>query len=92
MANPNDSFTDNVPGPWYVDAQCICCGLCENVAPETFRIAPGYDHNLVYHQPRTPEELADAENARDRCPVEAIGNDRIAAYGADIAPAEVLRG
>jgi ferredoxin len=76
MANSKDSYPDNTPGPWYVDEQCICCGLCEDVAPDVFRISADGSHNLVHHQPTTPEELADAENARDRCPVEAIGKDR----------------
>ena len=75
MANLKHRFTDNVPGPWYVDAQCICCGLCENVAPDIFRVTNDHDHHRVHHQPATPQELCEAEDARDRCPVEAIGND-----------------
>ncbi len=85
MANPKKFFTDNTPGPWYVDDQCICCGLCENVAPETFRMSDDNSHHIVHHQPLTPEELADAENACDRCPVEAIGKDRLAAPGPEVA-------
>ena len=77
MATSKNSFTDNVPGPWYVDDQCICCGLCENVAPDIFRLSDDYSHHMVYRQPQTPAELADAENACDRCPVEAIGKDRL---------------
>jgi ferredoxin len=80
MANSKDSFTDNAPGPWYVDEQCICCGLCEDAAPEVFRLSDDGSHNLVHRQPATPQELADAENARDRCPVEAIGKDREEAH------------
>ena len=76
MANPKHSFGDNAPGAWYVDEQCICCGLCGEVAPAVFRESPDYDHHLVHHQPDSPEERGDAEDARDRCPVEAIGNDR----------------
>ena len=81
MANPQRSFTDSVPGSWYVDDDCICCGLCEDAAPEVFRLSRDGSHNLVHHQPATAEELADAENARDRCPVEAIGKDRHEAEG-----------
>ena len=75
MANPKHSFTDNAPGPWYVDHQCICCGLCGNDAPAVFGEAADYSHHRVHRQPTNPEELRDAEDARDRCPVEAIGND-----------------
>ena len=74
--HPKQIFSDNVPGSWYVHDECICCGLCENVAASVFRLATDYSHNTVHHQPITPEELADAEDARERCPVEAIGNDR----------------
>ena len=77
MPNPHHTFHNNTPGNWYVDDQCICCGLCENVAPETFRMSDDGGNFLVYRQPGTPGEIADAENARERCPVEAIGNDRV---------------
>ena len=77
--DPKRIFADNVPGSWYVHDECICCGLCENVAPATFRLSADYSHHSVHRQPATPEELADAEEARERCPVEAIGNDRQAA-------------
>ena len=69
----NRVFSDNAPGSWYVNDECIVCGLCENVAPAVFRLSADYSHNMVHHQPATPEELAEAEDARERCPVEAIG-------------------
>ena len=75
MANPKNSFSDNVPGLWYVDDLCICCGLCEDVAPGVFRMSFDGSHHLVFEQPASIEDLHDAESARDRCPVEAIGND-----------------
>ena len=76
MPNPKNAFDNNAPGDWYVDDHCICCGLCENVAPDVFRMSPDGSNFLVYHQPATPQEINDADNARERCPVEAIGNDR----------------
>ena len=75
MADPNERFSDNVPGPWYVDSNCIGCGLCEDIAPSVFRLSAEGDHDFVHHQPETPAELEAAEEARERCPVEAIGND-----------------
>ena len=75
MATYKNKFSDNVPGLWYVDDQCICCGLCENVAPDIFRLSEDYSHNVVHRQPQSPSELADARNACERCPVEAIGDD-----------------
>ena len=76
MTTSNHIFSDNVPGSWYVNDECICCSLCGEVAPAVFRESADYSHNYVHHQPATPEEHRDAEDARDRCPVEAIGNDR----------------
>ena len=79
MPNLKNAFNNNTPGAWYVDDQCICCGLCGNVAPELFQMSPDGGNFLVYRQPATPQELDDAENARERCPAEAIGSDRPAA-------------
>ncbi len=76
MANPKRSFHDNALGPWYVDDQCIECGQCGNDVPATFGEAAEYGHYRVHRQPVTPEEILEAEDARERCPVEAIGNDR----------------
>ena len=74
--HPNRIFSDNAPGPWYVHDECICCGLCEDKAPAVLRPSTDYSHHVVHSQPATPEELADAEDARERGPVEANGNDR----------------
>lgn len=75
MANPADKYSDNVPGKWYVDKQCILCSLCSEVAPENFKEADSGDHDFVYKQPETPEEEAKCAEAMQQCPVEAIGND-----------------
>ena len=76
MTNTRSIYSDNVPGAWYVNDECICCGLCGEVTPAVFEASEDYDHHRVHHQPSTPEEHRGAEDARDRCPVEAIGNDR----------------
>lgn len=76
MPDPACSFPDNAPGPWYVDDDCICCGLCESVAPTVFRLSDDGSHNVVHRQPVQADEVLDAEDARDRCPVDAIGRDR----------------
>jgi len=75
MAHWADRFSDNVPGSWYVDAHCINCHLCEDLAPGVFRLAPGGGHRFVYRQPATRDDLLDAEEARESCPVEAIGSN-----------------
>lgn len=75
MTNRRRRFDDNAPGSWYVNDQCICCGLCGNDAAALFSPSVDYDHYRVHHQPANPEELRDAAEALERCPVEAIIND-----------------
>ena len=75
MAKKEDRFEDNVKGPWYVDRSCILCSLCAELAPTVFKESPQADHDHVYKQPETEEELAQASEALRECPVEAIGSD-----------------
>ena len=77
MPNPRKALAENSPGAWYIDDQCICCGLCENIAPGLFQMSGDAGNYLVFRQPTTPQELEDATDARERCPAEAIGSDRI---------------
>ncbi len=79
MADKNQRFEDNVGGRWYVDKSCILCSLCSDLAPKNFRESKDGDHDVVYKQPETPEELAQSQQAKLQCPVEAIGDDGDAA-------------
>ena len=65
-------FEDNVPGAWHVNEECITCGVCAEAAPENFRLSGDGDHNIVFKQPSSPEELEQAKEAMEECPVEAI--------------------
>ena len=52
-----------------VNENCIGCGLCAGVCPEVFSMG---DDGFA-HGGEVPEELlADAQEARDGCPVSAI--------------------
>ena len=74
MPNPKDKTPENMPGPYYNDTSCIDCGMCPDIAPEIFRRHDnGYSY--VWRQPVTAEEIAQAEDARESCPTESIGND-----------------
>jgi ferredoxin len=73
MANANDRVAENVEGQFYVDEQCIACGLCVGEAPENFDMGDGYAY--VYKQPENDEEKEACESALELCPVDAIGND-----------------
>lgn len=73
MANANDRVAENVEGQFYVDEQCIACGLCVGEAPENFDMGDGYAY--VYKQPENDEERSACESALELCPVDAIGDD-----------------
>lgn len=75
MASLNDRLPQNVPGRYYVDSSCIDCDLCRTTAPTIFRRDDETGFSFVHHQPATPEEIALAEEAREGCPTESIGND-----------------
>ena len=75
MADKTQRWEDNVAGAWYVDKSCILCSLCSDLAPKSFRESTDGDHDVVFKQPETPEEHAQAEQAKLQCPVESIGSD-----------------
>ena len=75
MADPSDKVADNVSGKYYVDSSCIDCDVCRETAPENFKEAEDDEYSYVYKQPENDEEIAACEEAKEECPVEAIGND-----------------
>jgi ferredoxin len=75
MANKNARFKENVDGKYYVDDSCIACDACCVEAPRFFAMNDDDGHAYVKLQPKTPDELEEAENALAACPVEAIGSD-----------------
>ena len=75
MAEKNDRLSQNVTGPYYVDSTCVDCDLCRNTAPDFFRRDDETGFSFVHRQPFTPDEIALAEEAKQGCPTESIGND-----------------
>ncbi len=75
MANPSDRVPQNLPGRYYVDSSCIDCDLCRETAPTVFTRHEEGGYSYVHRQPLTPDEIALAEEARQGCPVDAIGHD-----------------
>ena len=84
MADPTDTWEDNVGGfsvvagkkvSFYVDRECILCSVCEDAAPDNFKLSAEEDHDVCYKQPTTEDELEQCYEAMDNCPVEAIGDD-----------------
>ena len=75
MAQITDKVPQNVSGPYYNDSTCIDCDLCRELAPQIFTREDGGGYSYVFRQPVTPDEVALAEDARQSCPTESIGND-----------------
>ncbi|HEX8920378.1 MAG TPA: MBL fold metallo-hydrolase [Pyrinomonadaceae bacterium] len=74
MANYAERLPENIPGDFFVDASCIDCDACRQLAPATFR-----DHgeqSSVYHQPETEEETRLALMSLVACPTGSIGTTR----------------
>jgi ferredoxin len=75
MADITNKYPENVPGKYYVDNGCIDCDLCRVTAPNNFKRNEDGGYSYVYKQPETPEEEAQAQDAKKDCPVEAIGDN-----------------
>ncbi len=75
MADKTDKWSENVPGKFFVDEQCIDCDLCRETAPNFFTRNDDGGYSFVYKQPTTQEEIDLCTEALEGCPVEAIGDD-----------------
>jgi ferredoxin len=75
MGNRDDKVPENVEGRYYVDSQCIDCGLCCDTAPENFVHDEEGGYAYVKKQPQGEEEEGRCSEAMDSCPVDAIGDD-----------------
>ena len=73
MADFEQKVTENVAGRYFVDATCIDCDLCREVAGDHFVRQDHDGYSYVRHQPTTPEAEAACHAALEECPVEAIG-------------------
>lgn len=75
MANRDDKVPENTDGRYYVDTQCIDCNLCRDVAVANFAHQEEAGYAYVVKQPEGDEEESQCSEAKDSCPVEAIGDD-----------------
>ncbi|HSI86974.1 MAG: ferredoxin [Candidatus Methylacidiphilales bacterium] len=75
MADIANRYPENLPGPFFVDNQCIDCDLCRETAPDNFGRNDDGGYSYVYKQPETDEEKQLCQEAKEGCPVEAIGDD-----------------
>lgn len=71
MARVSEQVRENVPGEFFVDATCIDCDACRQIAPATFKDAGA--HSYVHSQPATEAERLRALMALVSCPTASIG-------------------
>jgi glyoxylase-like metal-dependent hydrolase (beta-lactamase superfamily II) len=81
MADRVRSVAENVPGDFFVDATCIDCDTCRQLAPATF--GETGEFSFVQLQPRDEAEKRAALRALVACPTGSIGTaDRGGVRGA----------
>jgi glyoxylase-like metal-dependent hydrolase (beta-lactamase superfamily II)/ferredoxin len=71
MADPHKRLPNNVPGEFFVDATCINCDTCRQLAPKVFGEAHG--HSFVKAQPSGEQAGRKATRALLACPTGSIG-------------------
>lgn len=92
MALTERRLPENVAGDFYVDASCIDCDACRQIAPATF-----HDHggqSSVHRQPDTADEVRRALMALVACPTASIGtvSRRNARDGVQAFPERIFDG
>ena len=75
MADRDDKLPGQARGAFYVDGQCIDCDLCRETAPNNFTRNEDGGYSYLCKQPETPEEETQCKEAKEGCPVEAIGDN-----------------
>ncbi|MGQ0694726.1 MAG: MBL fold metallo-hydrolase [Nitrospiraceae bacterium] len=74
MADRNKRLDSNVPGNFYVDATCINCDTCRQLAPNSFEEIGEF--SAVSRQPERDEQVHQAYQALLACPVGSIGTEK----------------
>ena len=73
MADHNKRLDTNHQGNFYVDATCINCDACRQLAPGSFEEVG--DYSAVVHQPAGDMEMRQAYRALLACPTGSIGTE-----------------
>jgi glyoxylase-like metal-dependent hydrolase (beta-lactamase superfamily II)/ferredoxin len=73
MADQKKRLDSNVPGNFFVDATCINCDTCRQLAPLSFEEIG--DYSAVNHQPQDDLQTHQAYQALLACPVGSIGTE-----------------
>jgi glyoxylase-like metal-dependent hydrolase (beta-lactamase superfamily II)/ferredoxin len=72
MADPARRLPENAPGEFFVDATCIDCDTCRQIAPEVFASTRS-ELSFVKRQPEGPRLAHRAAMALVACPTASIG-------------------
>ena len=73
MADQKKRLDSNVPGNFFVDATCINCDTCRQLAPSSFEEIG--DYSAVSRQPDGDTHVHQAYQALLACPVGSIGTE-----------------
>jgi glyoxylase-like metal-dependent hydrolase (beta-lactamase superfamily II)/ferredoxin len=74
VARLAERLPDNAPGEFFVDASCIDCAVCREVAPEVFAAeGSATEQSYVRAQPVAPASRLRAAMALVACPTASIG-------------------
>ncbi len=73
MADSTKRLDSNVAGNFFVDATCINCDTCRQLAPMSFEEIG--DYSAVKRQPEGDEQVHQAYQALLACPVGSIGTE-----------------
>src|SRR5438445_1769303 len=71
MADATKRLHTNIAGNFFVDATCINCDTCRQLAPKSF--VENGEYSSVYRQPESEAERYQAYQALLACPVGSIG-------------------
>ena len=73
MADPKKRLDTNVAGNFFVDATCINCDTCRQLAPQSFQEVGEF--SAVTTQPESDDRVHQAYQALLACPVGSIGTE-----------------
>lgn len=74
MADSTKRLDSNVSGNFYVDATCINCDTCRQLAPSSFEEIGGF--SAVSRQPESDQQIHQAYQALLSCPIGCIGTEQ----------------
>jgi glyoxylase-like metal-dependent hydrolase (beta-lactamase superfamily II)/ferredoxin len=82
MARSSERLPENAPGEFFVDSSCIDCGVCREMAPDSFSWSDR-GRSFVKDQPQSGAQRLRAAMALVSCPTASIGMEG----RMDLAPA-----